>query len=112
MNIETILRQDFAALARRLDADGFAERTLAKLSGVDRLRLVIVGGAGAAGAAIAASQFEALAGSLTQSIPMLANLAIADNAVALDLGAAPMLMTTLLFALVGGATAIIVPGAR
>jgi hypothetical protein len=112
MSIESMLAKDFSALVRKFNADGFAERSLAKLKGVEKMRLVVVGGAGAAGAALAASQFEALSSALTESIPMLANLTVANSAITLDMGAAPMLMTALLFAVVGGATAIIVPGSR
>lgn len=112
MNIETLLSKDFSALAKRLDADGFAERALKKLRGVERTRLIVVGGAGAAGAAVAASQFQSLMGALRESIPMLANVAVANSAVTFDIGGAPMAMTALLFALIGGATAMIAPGAR
>ncbi len=112
MEIELMLKQDFAALAKRLYADGFADRVLRRVGGVDRFRLAVVGGAGAAGAAVAASQFETLVLALSQSVPMLAKLTVADSSVALNLGAAPILLTTLLFALVGGATALIVPGSR
>lgn len=112
MTIESILSKDFSNLVKRLDADAFTERALGKLKGVERLRLVAVGAAGAAGAAIAASQFEALVSALTDSFPMLASLTVANNAVTFDMGAAPIVMTALLFALVGGATAMIVPGSR
>ncbi len=112
MTIESILSKDFSALVRKFDADAFTENMLGKLKGVERLRLIAVGSAGAAGAAIAASQFEALVSALTESFPMLTSLTVADNSVTFDMGAAPMVMTALLFALVGGATAMIVPGSR
>ena len=112
MTIEEMLSLDFAALTRRLNADDFVKRTLERLHGVERMRLVVIGGAGAAGAAIAASQFGALTGAIRDSIPMLATVPIADGAVPLDIGAVPLLMAALLFAAVGGATALIAPGSR
>ena len=56
--------------------------------------------------------FGALATALADMMPAMTRLALADGALSVDLGAAPVLATTLLFALVGGATALIVPGAR
>ena len=112
MNIENILAKDFIALTRRLVDDGFVAATLKRIRSADRLRLAAVGSAGAAGAAVAASQFGALATALADMMPAMTRLALADGALSVDLGAAPVLATTLLFALVGGATALIVPGAR
>jgi hypothetical protein len=112
MTIETLLSKDFAALVDRLKADDFAGKTLARLHGADRLRLVAIGGAGAAGAALAASQFAALTSAIANAIPGFSTYAASAAGVSLDLGAAPMLMAVLLFAAVGGATAIIVPGSR
>lgn len=110
MTIETLLSNDFAALVERLQADDFAERVLAKLNGVARLRLAVVGAAGAAGAAIAATQFNALAGAVAEAAPSLASLTIANTSY--TFGAAPALVAALLFALVGGATAFVMPGPR
>jgi len=107
MTIETLLSKDFAALVGRLATDGFAERTLAKLDRADRRRLVLVG---AAGAAIAASQFGAATAAPTKAAPMLSQLTIVNSEVSFSAG--PALATALLFALVGGATAMIAPGSR
>lgn len=112
MTIEALLSKDFSALARRLDADAFAERILRKIRDGERRRLFVVGGAGALGAAIAATQFHALAGALREAMPSLADIALADRAATLDIGAAPMALAALLFALAGGATALIAPGSR
>lgn len=112
MTLEALLSKDFAALVRKLDADGFAERTMKRLQGVERMRLVAVGGAGAAGAAVAATQFQSLMGAFADAMPALAKVAVAETAVTLDIGAAPMMITALLFAIVGGATAMIAPGSR
>lgn len=105
MTIEEMLSVDFAALTRRLNADEFVKRTLEKLRGVERMRLIVVGGAGAAGAAIAASQFGALTSVIREAVPMLSTVEVAN-------GAMPLLMAALLFAAVGGATALIAPGSR
>ncbi len=110
MNIESLLSKDFAALVDRLKADDFAERTLAKMKGVERMRLIAVGAAGAAGAAIAASQFGALTKAVTDAAPILADFTVVNTQV--SFGAGPVLMTALLFAIVGGTTAMIVPGSR
>ena len=110
MNIETLLSKDFAALVGRLATDGFAERMLAKLDRAERRRLVLVGAAGAAGAAIAASQFGAATAALTKAAPMLSQLTIVTSEATFSAG--PVLATALLFALVGGATAMIAPGSR
>jgi hypothetical protein len=110
MNIETLLSNDFAALARRFANDGFAERTLRRLKGADRLRLVLVGGAGALGAALAASQFGAATEAMANAAPMLSQLTIVNSDASFSAG--PVLVTTLLFAAVGGATAMIAPGSR
>jgi hypothetical protein len=112
MTIETLLSRDFAALTRRLAGDDFAARVLERIRTIDRRRLVAVGGAGAVGGAVAASQFGALAQAMQGALPSMAHLAIADSPVSVDLGAAPLLVTALLFALVGGATALIAPGSR
>lgn len=112
MTIEALLSKDFSTLVKRLDADGFAERVLRNIQGVERQRLIVVGGAGALGAAIAASQFQSLSGAFREAIPALADIAVADSAVTLDTGAAPMVIAALLLALVGGATALIAPGSR
>ena len=45
-------------------------------------------------------------------MPSLADIALADRAATLDIGAAPMALAALLFALAGGATALIAPGSR
>lgn len=105
MTIEEMLSVDFAALTRRLNADEFVKRMLEKLRGVERMRLIVVGGAGAAGAAIAASQFGALTSVIREAVPMLSTVEVAN-------GAMPLLMAALLFAAVGGATALIAPGSR
>lgn len=110
MTIETLLSTDFAALVRRFAGDDFAERTLKRLKGADRLRLVLVGTAGALGAAIAASQFAAATEALANAAPMLSQLTIPGGVASFSAG--PALATTLLFALVGGATAMIAPGSR
>jgi hypothetical protein len=103
MNVEAALSRDFAALVDRLRADNFADRIIAKLRGVERLRVVAVGAAGATGAALAASQF----GALTQVFS-----AMPTTSADLAFDAAPMALAALAFALVGGATALIAPGAR
>ncbi|MFZ5617288.1 MAG: hypothetical protein ACOZAA_08210 [Pseudomonadota bacterium] len=110
MNIENFLAKDFSMLVDRLKADDFAERTLAALKRVERLRLVAVAGAGAVGAGLAASQFGALTKAVAETAPFLAELSIEGGA--LTFSAGPVLMTTLLFAVAGGATAMILPGAR
>lgn len=112
MNIETMLRQDFAALTARLAGDDFAAQSLKKIEGVDRLRLVAVGGAGVAGAAVAASQFAALAGAIAEKIPANAAGQILAGGVSFNAGLSPILAAALLVALVGGATALVAPGGR
>ena len=112
MNIETILRQDFAALAARFAGDDFIQRTLKKIEGVDRLRLVAVGGAGIAGAAIAASQFAALASAIAREFPASAANEILAGGISFNTGYTPMMAAALLFAVVGAATALIAPGGR
>lgn len=112
MTIEEMLAKDFSALTRRLDGDGFAERALARLKGAERLRLVAVAGAGAAGAAIAASQFEALVRAISNQLPALAEFSVGSSQVTLEQGMTPLLMSALLLAAVGGATSIIIPGSR
>lgn len=112
MSIETLLSNDFAALTRRLADDAFVARTLERIQNAERLRLVAVSVAGAAGGAIAASQFGALALAMHEALPSMASLAITESPVTVDLRAAPLLATTLLFALVGGATALVAPGSR
>jgi hypothetical protein len=112
MTIESMLAKDFAALVDRLKADDFARKALAKLERADHWRLAAIGGAGAAGAAIAASQFSALTTAIADAVPGFSNYSATAAGVSLDLGAAPMMMAVLLFAAVGGATAMIVPGAR
>jgi len=116
MNIETLLAKDFSALVERLKADDFVNTTLAKLHGADRLRLVAIGGAGGLGAALAASQFTALTNAISagiaSAVPGFDAISTSTLGASYDLGAAPMLVAVLLFALVGGATAIIVPGSR
>ena len=112
MTIEEMLSRDFAGLTRRFGADDFVKRTLEKLHDVERMRLVVIGGAGSAGAAIAASQFGALTGAIRDSLPVLASVPIAENGVTLDTSSMPLLMAALLFAAVGGAIALIAPGSR
>lgn len=112
MMIETLLSKDFAALTRRFEGDAFIARALERIRRAERLRLIAVGAAGAAGGAVAASQFGALASALQGALPSMASLALADNAFSVNLGAAPLLGATLLFALVGGATALVAPGSR
>ncbi len=112
MTIETLLSKDFAALTRRFEGDAFVARTLERIRRTERSRLFAVGAAGAAGGAVAASQFGALASALQGALPSMASLAVLDSAVSVDFGAAPLLATTLLFALVGGATALVAPGSR
>lgn len=112
MTIENLLSKDFAALTRRFESDAFVARTLDRIRRAERLRLVAVGAAGVAGGGVAASQFGALATAIQGALPSITSLAIADSAVSVDLGAAPLLATTLLFALVGGATALVAPGSR
>lgn len=110
MNIEALLARDFATLTSRLEADDFAERTLARLSGVHRLRLAAIGGAGAAGAAIAATQFDALAEAISGALPMLASVSVGGEEVAT--GLSPLLMAAMVFAIVGAMTALVAPDAR
>ncbi|HBK93325.1 MAG TPA: hypothetical protein DDZ68_16825 [Parvularcula sp.] len=112
MTIETLLSKDFAALTRRFEGDSFAARTLERVRRAERLRLIAVGAAGALGGAVAASQFGALATAIKGALPSMASLVIADGAVGIDFGAAPLLAAALLFALVGGATALVAPGSR
>lgn len=112
MTIESMLAQDFIALVDRLKADDFVRKTLAKLQSADHWRLAAIGGAGAAGAAVAASQFSALTTAIADAIPGFSDYSATAVGVSLDLGSAPMLMAVLLFAAVGGVTAIIIPGAR
>lgn len=112
MMIETLLSKDFAALTRRLADEAFVARTLRRIGRADRLRLVAVGVAGAAGGAVAASQFGALALAMQEALPSMVSLAVAEGPVGVDLSAAPLLATTLIFAVVGGATALIAPGSR
>lgn len=112
MNISSILSKDFAALVERLDADGFAGRVLSRLRRVERRRLIVVGGAGALGAAAAAAQFQPLIRAFGEAVPSINEIAISGGAATLDLGYAPMVMATLLLALAGGATALIAPGSR
>ncbi|MEK7266245.1 MAG: hypothetical protein AAB227_09125 [Pseudomonadota bacterium] len=97
MNIDTLLAKDFSALVKRLDADGFAERILKSIRSVERRRLIVVGGAGALGAAVAATQFQSLIEAFRVAIPSL------------NIGSTPMVMAALLFAMAGGATALIAP---
>jgi len=110
--IERMLSEDFHALTKRLAGDAFVERMITRLKGAERRRFIAIGFAGAAGAAVASSQFGAIAAAIRDATPAVATLPIMENAAALDLGAAPILATALLFALVGGATALIVPGWR
>ena len=110
--IERMLSEDFHALTKRLANDAFIERMLTRLKGAERRRFVAIGIAGATGAAIAASQFGAIAAAIRDATPAVAALPMIENSSVLDLGAAPILATALLFALAGGATALIVPGGR
>jgi len=110
MTIEDMLTKDFSALVGRFNADDFVERLMKRLYGADRLRLVLVGAAGAAGAAVAASQFGALAKALAGAAPALAAFTVADTAVSFQSG--PALLAALLFAAIGGATAMVLPGSR
>lgn len=110
--IENMLASDFAKLVRQFDADEFTGRILKKLNGAERLRLVAIGGAGALGAGVAATQFGAIASAIRDMLPAAANIAVADAAATVDLGAAPLFMTAALFALLGGATAFVFAGSR
>lgn len=110
MTIEEILTKDFSALVSRFKADDFVERVMKRLNGADRLRLVLVGAAGAAGAAVAASQFGALTKALAGAVPALAAFTVAETAISFQSG--PALMAALLFAAIGGATAMVLPGGR
>lgn len=110
MTVQSLLARDFNAIVDRLASDDFTERTLARLRGGERMRLVAVGAAGAAGAAVAAAQFGAIARAIAEAAPSLSSLAVADVSYSFTTG--PVIIAALLFALVGGATAIIVPGAR
>lgn len=112
MNIEALLSADFKALVKRLDADGFARRVLKRIEKTEQRRLIVIGAAGTLGAAIAATQFQSLIRAIADAFPMLANVAVAEGAATLDFSAAPMVMAALLFALVGGVTAMIAPGSR
>jgi hypothetical protein len=110
MTIEDILSKDFSALVGRFNADDFVERLTKRLNGADRLRLVLVGAAGAAGAAVAASQFGALTNALAGAVPALAAITVADTTLSFQSG--PALTAALLFAAIGAATAMVMPGAR
>lgn len=110
MDIETLIAADHAALAHRLETDDFADRILKKLKSGQRLRLALVGGAGAGGAALASSQFDALAAVIGNAAPALTSVSISGEAMAT--GLSPTLIAALCFALVGGATAMIAPGSR
>ncbi len=110
MSLEDLLSADFRSLADRLNADGFADRLLVKLKASERLRLVAVGCAGAAGAAIAALQFGPLTQAIAEAAPMLAGMTVTKTTIAF--ANAPVMVTALLFAIVGGATAMIAPGSR
>ncbi|HNR76983.1 MAG TPA: hypothetical protein PKM48_07615 [Parvularculaceae bacterium] len=112
MTIEEMLAKDFSALKARFADDAFVSRVIAKLTGADRLRLIVVGGAGVIGAAIAAAQFPALVSAFADAAPAIAELPLAESAIAFDVSAAPLLAAALLFAFVGGATALVLPGAR
>jgi len=112
MTIEKILANDFAALKARFVDDAFVADVAAKIKSADRFRLVVVGSAGAAGAAIAASQFSALVMAFSDAAPALTNLTAANEFAGYDFGAAPMLAAALLFAFLGGATALVLPGSR
>lgn len=110
MEIEKMIAADFEALSARLETDDFAGRALGKLKGAERFRLALVGGAGAGGAALASSQFEALAAAIGEAAPMLASVSM--NGEDFATGLSPTLIAALCFAVVGGATALIVPNAR
>lgn len=110
MGPESIIAKDHAALVSRLESDDFAERALSKLESARRLRLALVGFAGAGGAAFASSQFDALVAAIGDAAPSLASASV--NGESFATGLSPTLLAALCFALVGGATAVIGPGAR
>ncbi len=110
MEIESLMSKDLAALVSRLETDDFAERALAKVKSTRRLRLAFVSAAGAGGAALASSQFDALAAAIGEAAPMLASVSVNGETVAT--GLSPTLLAALCFAVVGGATAVIAPGSR
>lgn len=110
MEIEALIASDHAALVNRLETDDFAERALVKVRSARRLRLAVVSFASAGGAALASSQFDALAAAIGEAAPMLAALNVNGETVAT--GLSPTLLAALCFAVVGGATAVIGPGSR
>ncbi len=110
MEIEKMIAADFEALVGRLETDDFANRALGRLKGAERFRLALVGAAGAGGAALASSQFEALAAAIGEAAPMLSSAPM--NGETFATGISPTLVAALCFAVVGGATALIAPGAR
>ncbi|MCB2112925.1 MAG: hypothetical protein R3C42_05125 [Parvularculaceae bacterium] len=112
MDIEKILTSDFSALQARFADDGFTRGVIARLKGAEKLRLVVVGAAGAFGAGIAASQFPSLVTAIAGAAPALTNLTVGGDLAAYDTGTAAMFAAALVFAFVGGATALVLPGPR
>ncbi|MCA8889039.1 MAG: hypothetical protein KDA46_09430, partial [Parvularculaceae bacterium] len=90
---------------------------LARLKGADRLRVIGVGAAGGVGAAFAASQFAAVTELFARTAPAAAMSLQTDSAFA-AIGADAAMMTTptvlaaLAFAIVGVATALVLPNSR
>ncbi|MEZ5895084.1 MAG: hypothetical protein R3C51_01670 [Parvularculaceae bacterium] len=115
--IENLLTDDFARLLRRFNNDEFTTKLLARLKSADRLRVVGVGAAGGVGAAFAASQFGAVADLFARTAPKAAMALKPDSAfAAISADAAimttPTVLAALAFAIVGVATALVMPNSR
>lgn len=105
-DIERLLADDFGRLVARLQVDGFAERTLARLKSTERKRFVMIGAAGALGAFAAASQFGGLATFVTRLAPSTEAFALFGP---LD---ASQAIAALILASVAASTAAMAPSSR
>ncbi len=117
MEIENLLADDFARLVQRFNADEFTATLLARLKGANRLRVIGVGAAGGVGAAFAASQFSAVTDLFARAAPTAAMALQGDGALS-AIGAdaammtAPTVLAALAFALIGVATALVMPNSQ
>ena len=80
--IENLLRNDFDALADRLEHDRFSARLLFRLKTKERARLGVIAFAGGLGAAFAAAQFTGVAELIAPYFNQLPTTASGDDGIA------------------------------
>lgn len=105
-DIERLLADDFSRLVARLQKDGFAERTLARLKASDRTRNFFIAAAGSLGAVAAASQFGGLSTYIARLAPSTEAFALFET---MD---ASQAIAALILASVAAATAALAPSSR